>query len=327
MPIDLGGFPAGGIWSGAGVNGGLFDPSVAGVGTHRICYQYKDANGCASVDSTTIVVSGIPTLYTGSYGPLCVNASPVFLSATPEGGSWSGTSVAGNTFDPSEAGVGKHPVTYQLSIVGGCTADTTITIEVMPLPFLALGSYGPLCAEHESVSLSAIPSGGMWSGTGVGDTLFNPAVAGVGTHILTYYFADIFGCSSLKEVSVQVNPCIDINDCALIQCYHVSMDDLCCDEGSLFSNTIPISKELQVNVFPNPFGTTLNVSIKTPEKTKVLVELFDLQGKLLRRVYVGELQSQESRQLQLAAPLTAAPIMYRVTTSKKVFSGVLLPSN
>jgi hypothetical protein len=42
---------------------------------------------------------------------------------------------------------------------------------------------------------------------------------------------------------------------------------------------------------------------------------------------VGELQSQESRQLQLAAPLTAAPIMYRVTTSKKVFSGVLLPSN
>ena len=480
-----------------------------------------------------------------------MNASPAFLSATPSGGSWSGTGVAGNTFDPSEAGVGTHAVTYQLPVAGGCTADTTIEIEVKPLPVLAVGSYGPLCAQGESISLSATPSGGMWSGTGVSGTSFNPVVAGVGTHILTYHYTDIFGCSSVKEVSIQVNPCAGINACTLTQGYYGSTNGASCDEDSLYRNAVSIIKklltsgpiiigsggrtltinvndsarlnailpgggtpysfthtgnitlqstqfsayktskgkinnillsqtislalnirikpdltsfelqngylhtqrlrtcssvrgavslvsceedplairawymipsvvnylratsagtvfellnlanavlgrtklpgqvgpggavvpslgdivaqidvinnafdkcrlslgyfaslnlcpvavplaskaeeqevaqvsiikELQVNVFPNPFGTTLNFSVKTPEKTKVLIELFDLQGKLLRRVYVGELQSQESRQLQLAAPLTAAPIMYRVTTSKKVFSGVLLPSN
>ncbi|NBX11841.1 MAG: hypothetical protein EBR19_06505, partial [Chitinophagaceae bacterium] len=549
--ITLSATPTGGSWSGTGVSGTTFSPFVAGAGTHKVYYTYTDTNGCTSIDSTSIVVNGIPTLYPGSYGPLCVNASPVFLSATPTGGSWSGTGVAGNTFDPSEAGVGTHAVTYQLPVVGGCTADTTIEIEVKSLPVLAVGSYGPLCVQGQSISLSATPSGGMWSGTGVSGTSFNPVVAGVGTHILTYHYTDIFGCSSVKEVSIQVNPCAGINACTLTQGYYGSTNGASCDEDSLYRNAVSIIKklltsgpiiigsggrtltinvndsarlnailpgggtpysfthtgnitlqstqfsayktskgkinnillsqtislalnirikpdltsfelqngylhtqrlrtcssvrgavslvsceedplairawymipsvvnylratsagtvfellnlanavlgrtklpgqvgpggavvpslgdivaqidvinnafdkcrlslgyfaslnlcpvavplaskaeeqevaqvsiikELQVNVFPNPFGTTLNFSVKTPEKTKVLIELFDLQGKLLRRVYVGELQSQESRQLQLAAPLTAAPIMYRVTTSKKVFSGVLLPSN
>ncbi|MFT6500759.1 MAG: hypothetical protein ACJASQ_000869, partial [Crocinitomicaceae bacterium] len=38
---------AGGSYSGTGVTGGSFDPSVAGVGTHTITYDYTDSNGCA----------------------------------------------------------------------------------------------------------------------------------------------------------------------------------------------------------------------------------------------------------------------------------------
>jgi len=83
---------------------------------------------------------------------------------------------------------------------------------------------------------------------------------------------------------------------------------------------------LEIKVFPNPFGTTLNFNIQTPEKTKVTIELFDLQGKLLMQEYIGEFQSQENRIIQMKAPVVSAPILYRVTTSKKVFSGVLLPS-
>ena len=45
-PIILNtGSPAGGIYSGTGVSGGYFDPSVAGVGTHTINYNYTDGNG------------------------------------------------------------------------------------------------------------------------------------------------------------------------------------------------------------------------------------------------------------------------------------------
>ena len=41
-----GGTPAGGTYSGAGVNNGILDPVAAGAGDHMITYSYTDANGC-----------------------------------------------------------------------------------------------------------------------------------------------------------------------------------------------------------------------------------------------------------------------------------------
>ncbi len=40
--------PVGGVYSGNGVTGNQFDPSVPGVGTTTITYSYTDGNGCAS---------------------------------------------------------------------------------------------------------------------------------------------------------------------------------------------------------------------------------------------------------------------------------------
>ena len=62
-PITLTGTPAGGIFSGAGVTGNIFDPSAAGVGAHEIYYTYTDAAGCSAIDTvTTSIVSGINEL-------------------------------------------------------------------------------------------------------------------------------------------------------------------------------------------------------------------------------------------------------------------------
>lgn len=51
-----GGSPAGGIYSGPGVTGGMFDPATAGLGTHTITYTYTDPNGCLSSATQTILV-------------------------------------------------------------------------------------------------------------------------------------------------------------------------------------------------------------------------------------------------------------------------------
>ena len=545
--LSLSGLPAGGTWSGSGVSGSMFTPSVAGAGTIRVYYSYTDENGCSSVDSTEIVVNDIPQLDPGTYGPLCVSASPVFLQGTPTGGTWSGAGVSGSTFDPSVAGVGTHAVNYSVTITGGCATDTTIDIEVKPLPNLDLGTYEPLCEEDEIITLTATPTGGTWSGTGTNGSTFNPALAGLGVHVLTYHYTDAFGCSAVQEVSIQVNRCAGINACTLTQGYYGSSNGKSCDEDSLYRNAVSIIKKLltpspivigsgartltitvadsarlnavmpgggtpfsfshtgnitlqssqfslyktsrgrinnillsqtialalnvrikpdlapfvlengyihtqrlrtcqnadlpslvtceedsmairawlmipsvvnyllansggtvadllalanevlgrtkvpgqagaggtvvpslanivaqvdiinnafdqcriflgffptlnlctssslraaqqeeaqasvviktlELKVFPNPFGTTLNFNIQTPEKTKVKIELFDLQGKLLTQEYIGEFQSQENRIIQMKAPVVSTPILYRVTTSKKVFSGVLLPS-
>ncbi len=52
----LSGMPAGGIFSGPGISGIVFDPGTAGTGTHNILYSYTDGNGCENTESLSVVV-------------------------------------------------------------------------------------------------------------------------------------------------------------------------------------------------------------------------------------------------------------------------------
>ena len=54
--ILSGGSPAGGTYSGAGVNGLYFDPATAGTGTHTITYTVTGSSGCDGFDTSTISV-------------------------------------------------------------------------------------------------------------------------------------------------------------------------------------------------------------------------------------------------------------------------------
>lgn len=57
--ITLSGSPSGGTFSGPGVSGNTFDPSVAGVGVHKILYSKQFANSCIKSDSTYITVNAL----------------------------------------------------------------------------------------------------------------------------------------------------------------------------------------------------------------------------------------------------------------------------
>ncbi|WP_088340883.1 malectin domain-containing carbohydrate-binding protein [Robiginitalea sediminis] len=61
-----GGSPAGGTYSGTGVSGGVFDPSV-GPGSFPITYTYTDGNGCTNSAVQTILVTAV-----GGSSPLIV---------------------------------------------------------------------------------------------------------------------------------------------------------------------------------------------------------------------------------------------------------------
>jgi len=57
-----GGLPAGGTYSGAGVTGGVFTPSVAGAGNKVITYTYQGTNGCSGSATQTIVVNNCASI-------------------------------------------------------------------------------------------------------------------------------------------------------------------------------------------------------------------------------------------------------------------------
>ncbi|MDX2359276.1 MAG: PKD domain-containing protein [Crocinitomicaceae bacterium] len=55
-PITLVGAPVGGTFTGPGVSGTVFTPSVAGPGTHTITYDYTDGNGCSNSIGLSVIV-------------------------------------------------------------------------------------------------------------------------------------------------------------------------------------------------------------------------------------------------------------------------------
>ena len=70
------GTPAGGTYSGAGVNGINIDPALAGLGTHEIAYTYVDANGCANSDTSTVFVEVCTLIAQADASSISVQPNP-----------------------------------------------------------------------------------------------------------------------------------------------------------------------------------------------------------------------------------------------------------
>lgn len=119
--------PPGGTFSGTGVSGGMFNPALASPGVNVITYTYTDVNLCSANCTIDITVNTAPVVDAGLYGPACIDDPDITLSGSPPGGTWSGTGVTGNMFDPS---FGTQAVTYTFTDVNLCTDSETTTIIV-----------------------------------------------------------------------------------------------------------------------------------------------------------------------------------------------------
>lgn len=63
LPVTLNGSPAGGVFSGAGMQGDVFSPSNAGKGFHDIVYTFTTDHGCTSKSTKRTLISGpVPTI-------------------------------------------------------------------------------------------------------------------------------------------------------------------------------------------------------------------------------------------------------------------------
>lgn len=98
-------------------------------------YQYRCvvSNACGSpVNSNagTLTVNDKPTATLGSFASVCKDDAPFALTGgSPSGGTYSGTGVTNNTFNPSTAGVGNITISYTVT-QSGCSGSATSTIVV-----------------------------------------------------------------------------------------------------------------------------------------------------------------------------------------------------
>lgn len=89
---------------------------------------------CASAASNSISVTMNPNPSVSFSGVpmLCVNDGPYTLfQGNPAGGTYSGTGVTGNQFNPSTVGVSSTPITYSYTNGNGCSgsAQTTVVVD------------------------------------------------------------------------------------------------------------------------------------------------------------------------------------------------------
>ncbi|WP_341908085.1 choice-of-anchor J domain-containing protein [Fluviicola taffensis] len=194
------GSPAGGTYSGTGVTGGAFDPTM---GTQTVTYDYTDPYGCAFNSNYAITVNTSPIVTLSSIAPVCDNSGTLALTGeSPAGGTYSGTGVTGTDFDPM---AGTQTITYTYTDANGCTNNASTTITVNIAPIVTQGAVSAVCSNAAPVALTGgSPVGGTYSGTGVnasGD--FDPSA---GTQTVTYTYTDANNCTNAATTSITVNP-------------------------------------------------------------------------------------------------------------------------
>jgi len=125
------GAPVGGVYSGTGVTGGVFNPLTAGPGQTTLTYTFTDVNNCSADATQTISVDATPTVSLAAFSTVCVyNPSMALSGGTPLSGTYSGPGVSGGNFDPATAGNGTHTITYTYTDGSNCEGSATNTITV-----------------------------------------------------------------------------------------------------------------------------------------------------------------------------------------------------
>ncbi|HEY1040355.1 MAG TPA: proprotein convertase P-domain-containing protein, partial [Bacteroidia bacterium] len=156
--------------------------------------------------------TGPPSAAINPVAAVCSNAAPFQLTATNNGGTWSGpgTSASG-MFNPATAGPGTHTINYSIG-TAPCNASSSTTIQVLPSPTVTITSSATGVCSGGSATLTSnvSPAGGTYSWLAGGAT--TPGITVSPTTATTYtcnYTQG--GCTTSATASLSVNalPTVD----------------------------------------------------------------------------------------------------------------------
>ena len=245
----------------------------------------------------------------------CVEGAPVQIQVSPSGGTLTGPGISGMYFNPAVAGVGTHTITYTYTDESGCQASDSEQVTVTALPVASiLNTDLSFCAEGAPVQIQVSPSGGTLTGPGISGMYFNPAVAGVGTHTITYTYTDESGCqaSDSKQVTVTALPVASILNTDLSFCVEGAPVEIkVAPEGGILSGPGVVG----IYFCPEVAG----VGSHTITYTVTLAN--GCMGTVSKQVEVGLPPEAEILNTNLSFCIEVAPVKIRVYPEGGILSG------
>ena len=210
----MGGIPIGGSYKTNGTTITGINPKTTGKGSHVIWYSFSDGKSCTDSTSKVLKIDSVTPLVYPSLASICNSVSPVAINkALPIGGIYSGLGIINDTlFSPSLTGSGTFTIKYKFKNAFSCEDSINQNIGVDTLPNVSFQlSRDSICSNGDSILLQGTPSGGLFSGSGVGTSYFNPKNSFNGNQVITYSFTNLNGCSNSAKDSLRVDSVTNIS--------------------------------------------------------------------------------------------------------------------
>ncbi|MEQ1675318.1 MAG: hypothetical protein ABL876_01375 [Chitinophagaceae bacterium] len=272
-------------------NGGVYSGAttatltLTGVPPTFNNYRYRVVvtNGSCTPGTSTaaiLTVNTFPIIVTAPQNAtICEGGSPTFSVAattavgvltyqwqvSTDGGT-TYTNIAGATaasFAQTAVPLGQNGYRFRVIVTAGCGSVTTsaAVLTVNALPVISFTLPYVICLSDPSLTLSATPAGGAFSGPGVSAGLFNPSLAGLGQKTILYTATNA-GCVSAVSRLIQVNECGE---------RHLTLEQ--------FGATV---------IYPSPNNGRFSIRMQTDLYTKLGMKVYNGMGGMVRsEIFTG----------------------------------------
>ena len=218
-PINLTATPAGGVFSGTGVSGNTFNPTVATVGAYTLTYTYTNPDGCVYVATHSITVVPMPVASFILGDVVCTSeTTSITFNGTPTSNatySWAiedNAPQTGSSITTSWAVVGQKDVVLTVTTNDGCVDELTQTIGVSNVTAQTVADQSIILGS--SIALPVTAQSGLqgslsytWTpadGTLSCNNCISPQANPTQTTTYNVLVTDEYGCEATDNVTVAV---------------------------------------------------------------------------------------------------------------------------
>jgi PKD repeat protein len=257
---------AGGTFSGPGVNNQQFTPAAAGVGNHRLFYDYTTSDGCQMRVETTITVQSAPSVFL-NLTDVCTNDGQFSMNwGFPFNGNYEINGVPSAQFDATAFNVGQRvAITYNFT-QGFCTTTRTDTLTMVPPPPkpTVVVDWGVLtCTDSGAFTYQWLDANGNAIPGATGQS-YSPPTTG-------WYSVRLQSGNSCTETS---------------------------EQAYLWTIGLPeVVNPSEFVLFPNPNDGRFTLRFESPSREDALLQVYDATGKKVYEQIINATSGKNEMQI------------------------------